>query len=146
MRRIVVEDCTLSDGTFLPKGTLVVASSSQLRDPQLYPNPDKFDIYRFYNMRKTPGKENAGQFVATSQDYSAWGHGKHACPGRFMASNQIKIALCHLLVKYDFRLVPGSPTESMAFGLSIVTPPAARIEVRRRKAEFDLDSLEHGNE
>ncbi|KIW16986.1 hypothetical protein PV08_04177 [Exophiala spinifera] len=146
MRRLVLEDMTLSDGTFLPKGTMLVVSSSQLRDPQIYPNPDKFDIYRFYNMRQIAGNENAGQFVTTSQDYSAWGHGKHACPGRFLASNQIKIVLCHLLVKYDFRLAKGSPTDSMAFGFSIVTPPTARIEVRRRKEEIDLDSFTLGLE
>jgi len=141
-----MEDMTLSDGTFLPKGTLTVVASSQLRDPKLYPNPDRFDIYRFYNMRKIPGMENTGQFVTTSQDYSAWGHGKHACPGRFLASNTIKIALCHLLIKYDFRLSEGSPTDLVPFGFSLVADPAARVDVRRREQELDLDALEYGFE
>lgn len=142
MRRRVMEDMTLSDGTFLPEGTLLVVASSQLRDPKIYPNPDKFDIYRFYNMRQLPGKENVGQFVTTSPDHVGFGHGPHACPGRFFASNQIKVALCHILLKYDIRVSKGSPTDSMAFGLSLVANPRARLDIRRRKEELDLEMLD----
>lgn len=32
-----------------------------------------------------------------------FGHGRYACPGRFFASNESKIILATLLLKYDIR-------------------------------------------
>lgn len=92
-------------------------------------------------MRKIPGKENTGQFVTTSPEQPAFGHGTHACPGRFFASNQIKIAMCHILLKYDFKLSEGSPSDLVSFGLAAMANPGVRLDIRRRKAELDLDAF-----
>lgn len=35
------------------------------------------------------------------------GHGLHACPGRFFASNEIKLLLSHLILNYDIKLKDG---------------------------------------
>jgi cytochrome P450 len=32
------------------------------------------------------------------------GHGRHACPGRFFASAELKIVLLHILQHYDIEL------------------------------------------
>lgn len=136
-----MEDITLSDGTFLPRNTMTITSNGQMRDPKVYPNPDDFDPYRFYNMRKIPGKENMAQFSATSPQHLGFSHGQHACPGRFFAANESKILLCHLLLKYDIRLTKGSPTDSMAFGFALIPHPGAQIDIRRRKEEIDLSNL-----
>lgn len=141
MRRRATEDITLSDGTFIPRKTMTLVSSHQMRDPDIYPNPDKFDPYRFYNMRQVPGKENLAQFVTTSPQHMGFSHGAHSCPGRFFAGNETKILLCHLLLKYDIRLAKGSPTDSVAFGFALVPHPEARIDLRRRQEEIDLSSL-----
>ena len=37
------------------------------------------------------------------KNYLPFGLGKHACPGRQFAVNEIKVALHHLLLKYDIR-------------------------------------------
>ena len=94
-------DITLSDGTFIPRDTMLLVLSQQMRDPALYGNPEEFRPDRFYTMRKVSGKENHAQFVTTSPEHMGFSHGQHSCPGRFFAANETKILLCHLLLKYD---------------------------------------------
>lgn len=141
MRRRAMEDITLSDGTFLPRKTMLLVSSHQMRDAAIYPDPDVFDPYRFYKMRQIPGKENFAQFVTTSPEHMGFSHGAHACPGRFFAANETKIMLCHFLLKYDVRLSKGSPSDSVAYGFALVPDPQARLDIRRRKEEIDLSAL-----
>lgn len=43
---------------------------------------------------------------ATSPTFLAWGHGKHACPGRFFAASLMKLLLAHFVLEFDFRLPP----------------------------------------
>ena len=35
-------------------------------------------------------------------------HGKHACPGRFFAANEIKILLVYALMNYDIKIPDGT--------------------------------------
>lgn len=70
----------------------------------------------------------------------AFGHGQHACPGRFFAVNEAKIALAHLILKYDFRVVGKAPKPEK-IGLQLMADSKAVLEVRRREPEIDLDSL-----
>jgi cytochrome P450 len=68
-----------------------------------------------------------------------FGHGQHACPGRFFASNEIKVALCHILLKYDLDLLDGgAPPAYRIEGMSSVSLEG-RIRIRRRKEEINLD-------
>jgi len=83
LRRIVLKKIKLSDGTVLRPNQVFAATSTQHWDPQIYPNADKFVADRFLKMRAEPGKENIGQFVSTSVNHLGFGHGNHACPGRF---------------------------------------------------------------
>ncbi|OJD18787.1 hypothetical protein AJ78_01194 [Emergomyces pasteurianus Ep9510] len=141
MNRIATTDITLSDGTTIPKDTLTVVSSRRMWDPRIHTNPDKWDGYRFYNRRQNPGQENSSQLVSTSADHIAFGHGPQACPGRFFAANEIKVLLCHLLVKYDLKLVEGSAVKPFAYSFSIVSNPFAPLMVRKREEVIDLDEL-----
>ncbi len=78
--RKAVKDVTLSDGTRIPKGTLVAAASVTAHtDDTRYPEPDVFDPFRFARMREG-GVEDAvkHQLVNTSVDFLPFGHGKHA--------------------------------------------------------------------
>ena len=74
-----MKDVKLSNGTFLPHGTLVSAASYPTHhDEALYPNADVFDPFRFARMRTAEGEGEKHQMVQTSVDYMAFGHGKHA--------------------------------------------------------------------
>ncbi|KAK7423219.1 hypothetical protein QQZ08_009115 [Neonectria magnoliae] len=138
MRRMTTADVKLSDGTVLPKNKLTLVSAHKHWDPESYENPDQFDGHRFYKMRQEPGKENKAQLVSVSPDHMGFGYGLHACPGRFFASEEIKLVLCHILLKYDVKLVDGSSVEPRKFGLNINASPTAKVAVRRRKEEITI--------
>ena len=74
-----MQDVTLHDGTFLPKGTLVVAAKCAMHDDDNnYEHADRFDPFRFARMREVPGETLKHQFVSTSPEYIPFGHGKLA--------------------------------------------------------------------
>ncbi|KAI1346582.1 cytochrome P450 [Xylaria sp. FL0043] len=141
MQRIALADVPLSDGIVIPKGAKLAVANTTRLDGDLYEEPEKFDGYRFLKMRSDPGKENTAQFVTTGTNSLGFGHGTHACPGRFFAANEIKVALCHLVLKYDLELVPGSQPEISWYGFNLNANKNAKIRVRRRKEEIDIDSL-----
>ncbi|KAG6114714.1 hypothetical protein E4U13_003230 [Claviceps humidiphila] len=138
MRRMTTENIKLADGTVLPKNMLTLVSAHKHWDAESYEQPDKFDGYRFYNLRQVPGKENVAQLVSVTPDHMGFGYGLHACPGRFFASEEIKLVLCHILLKYDFKLVQGTDIEPRKFGLNMNANPTARLAIRRRKEEISL--------
>ncbi|QSS64188.1 cytochrome P450, possible trichothecene C-8 hydroxylase [Histoplasma capsulatum] len=142
MNRITTANVTLSDGTFIPRNTSTAVSSHRMWDPSVHTNPDQWDGYRFYNKRQEPGQENLSQLVSTSPDHPAFGHGQHACPGRFFAANEIKVLLCHLLLKYDLKIVEGSMIKPFSYSFSMNANPFAPLMIRRREDVIDLDALD----
>lgn len=100
---------SLSDGTYLPTGTnLLTPLWGISNDERYYPSPEKFDALRFYNMRQqTEADANRWQFTSIGETNMNFGAGKHACPGRFFAGNEIKMVLAHFLLNYDVRLKDG---------------------------------------
>ncbi|KAL1707143.1 cytochrome P450 [Schizophyllum commune] len=107
-RRVMKEDgFTFSNGVTLPKGTYVAASMHAAHmNPDVYPNPEVFDGFRFSRLRKKDPTKY--QMVSTDFDYIQFGHGHHACPGRFFAANELKAMLAHLVSHYDVQLEGGS--------------------------------------
>ncbi|KAL4861375.1 cytochrome P450 [Aspergillus spectabilis] len=138
MGRYVTDDMTLSTGLNLPAGTRVWVANTATREPEVYPDPTRFDGRRYLRMREAlapSGKENLAQWVATDPHNLAFGHGVHACPGRFFANYMVKILLCHLLLKYDFKLAAGLDAERrVPFGFIVVTDPATKLLIRRRES------------
>ena len=77
--RKALKDVTLSDGTVLPAGTLVVANSYPMHhDDAHYPGAAAFDPFRFARIREGDGEGTKHQFVATSNSYVPFGVGRHA--------------------------------------------------------------------
>jgi cytochrome P450 len=126
----------------IPKGQYITVDATRTDDPTLHEHPEKFDIYRWVRMGENPEYEKKAQFVNTSSEHLIFGHGIHACPGRFFASNTLKIALCHLLLKYDWELAPGITTDLPTFGTANVVDPTKTFMFKKRDAEIDLESLE----
>ncbi|KAF2185204.1 putative cytochrome P450 monooxygenase [Zopfia rhizophila CBS 207.26] len=107
-KRAVKTPVTLSDGTYLPKGVhLMMPIAPVVTDPEVTPEPMHFDGFRHYKNRQRPGEANKHQFATTSDTNLHFGHGKYACPGRFFASNTIKLLLANLLLRYEFRFPEG---------------------------------------
>lgn len=132
----------LSDGTVIPKGATVVVSGHMMRDEAVYPDAQRFDGYRFYKKRQEAGKEHQHQFVSTSPEHLGFGHGMHACPGRFFAANEIKIFLIHMLLKYDWKFAEQQERpKSIQHGVEIICNPNVELLFKARQPEVDLALL-----
>ncbi|KAG6064642.1 hypothetical protein E4U32_008241 [Claviceps aff. humidiphila group G2b] len=140
MDRRVETDVTLSDGTFLPKGSLTAFSCQRRWDHTLYSNPFQWDGARFFKKRQEKGQERTAQLVATSPDNMAFGYGRQACPGRFFVASVTKIVLAHLLLKYDVRLHDREP-QTTALGFALSSDATVKVDVRRRREGVDLASM-----
>ncbi|KAH8430631.1 cytochrome P450 [Aspergillus melleus] len=138
MRRKAGATVRLSDGLEIPKNTTFILSTEHMLSNAVYPHADQFDGYRFYKLRQEPRQENAHQLVATSNEHVGFGHGCYACPGRFFADSVMKVMLCHILLKYDFRLADGSSADSLDYGTALVSNPMAKLVIRRREEEIAL--------
>lgn len=105
---------TIPNGTFtafshpynLERHTSTIPSSLLTRSNE--PPLTEFHPFRFSSIRSTiPGEEQKHQFVTTGPEHLGFGHGAKACPGRFFASNEIKIVLVEFLKRYDMSLGEG---------------------------------------
>jgi cytochrome P450 len=133
-RRYAEQHVTLSDGTVIPKGSFVVVALDNMCDEAIYPNPHEFQSDRFLRMRGLPGQETAAKLTSPTIEHLGFGFGRHTCPGRFYAAAVIKLTLCHILLKYDLRLVGGRPV-LQTHGFDTAVSQNAEIEVRRRQEE-----------
>ncbi|KAF4499445.1 Ent-kaurene oxidase [Fusarium agapanthi] len=139
-RRVAIADVTLPNDDILKKGDKIIGNMSHMWDSDTYDNALKFDPYRFVKMRQT-GDDKKAHLVSTSAEHLGFGHGIHACPGRFFAANEIKILLCHMLLKYDWKLPEGYKPQPTFSGFKLLGDYSSNILVRRRAEELDIDSL-----
>ncbi|KAJ3859187.1 cytochrome P450 [Lentinula novae-zelandiae] len=97
---------TFSNGVTLPEGTCVsVANYAIHHDPMIYKDAHLFEGFRFSDLRTNlKGQELHHQMVHTTPQYVTFGHGKHSCPGIFFATNELKLALAHIVLNYDVKL------------------------------------------
>ncbi|KAI6037986.1 cytochrome P450 [Pisolithus marmoratus] len=134
VQRKAMKDLTLSDGTFIPKGTHVSIPTYVIhRDSTVYENPDLFDPLRFYKLRNDEKDSARHQMVAVSQNYLAFGYGKHACPGRFLAADELKTMLAYVLMSYDVKFAEGiSRPSSIKWDIASMPDPSVRLMFRKR--------------
>ncbi|KAB8227102.1 cytochrome P450 [Aspergillus alliaceus] len=139
MGRIATEQVVLSDGTVIPKGQSIIVDSSKMWDSKVHPtSPGKWDGYRFLRMREDPKKRDIAQLITTSPEQIAFGYGVHACPGRFFAGNEIKIALAAILLKYELKLEEGQTPRAFDHGFTCNFDFSVKISVKRRKKEIGI--------
>ncbi|KIJ13791.1 hypothetical protein PAXINDRAFT_80408 [Paxillus involutus ATCC 200175] len=134
MTRKVMKEFTFSDGTVLPKGTIVtIASQATHLDNGIYENAEMFDPFRSANMRDEDGDGAKHLFVSTNPEYLSFGHGRHACPGRFFAGNELQSMLAHVVLSYDIKLEDNATRpRSLHIGGTISAHPTARVMFRKR--------------
>ncbi|KAK1558225.1 cytochrome P450 [Colletotrichum navitas] len=142
-RRRALADVTTNDGFVIKKGTMISTDIRRTHfSTDIYQDPSKWNPYRYIDMRKS-GQENQAHLVSTSDKHNGFGYGIHACPGRFFAANELKIALAHMLLKYDWKLPEDAKNlPVMAMGSNLILNPATKFLFRRRQEELDLDTLE----
>nr|UOW59926.1 SonD [Paraconiothyrium archidendri] len=151
-QRVAKKPLTLSDGTYIPTGThFAMASDAILHDADNLPgggDPEVFDAFRYAKLREDPSKpENANkfQFAMSDNTHLHFGHGKYACPGRFFASNEVKMILCHLLLGYDFKFPEGQGRpKNLSYEEAQYPDPSVWVLIKKRKltaAEADVADL-----
>ncbi|KAJ7202453.1 cytochrome P450 [Mycena rebaudengoi] len=128
-----------ADGQSLPYGAyLQIATLGVHYDTEIYDNPDEFDAFRFSRLRdekKAQGRIFNQHMVTTGVDYLAFGHGRHACPGRFFAATELKAMLAHVVMNYDVKLdesADGVRPPDMPVGYSRVPNTTAKVYFRKR--------------
>lgn len=158
-----------TDGTFLPRGTtLYIASNAVHWDEKYYgEGVREFDGFRFSRMRDeldckegagSASKEGAGlaakegagpaskegfgmhQMTHTTATNLTFGNGRHACPGRFFAANEIKAMLAHVLLEYDVKPKDdsvGNGGGGMEWDFNFV-PSREEVLLRKRVVEGEL--------
>ncbi|PCH34175.1 cytochrome P450 [Wolfiporia cocos MD-104 SS10] len=135
--RKILQDITLSNGTFLPKGTVIAsAASATHHDERYYKHADEFEGFRFANMRTEESERIKHQYVSTSSEYIAFGHGRHACPGRFFAVNELKVMMAYMILNYDVKFEGnGGRPEDVWVWHAVRPNPSARVMLRKRQCE-----------
>ncbi|PPQ65601.1 hypothetical protein CVT26_000550 [Gymnopilus dilepis] len=134
MRRKVVKDFTFSNGMTVPAGThIAVATNSTHMDERNYENPEEFKGFRFAEMREQEGESKKHQMVSLSLDFGTFGTGRHACPGRFFAVNELKTMLAYVLLNYDVKLPNDGPRpENFWFSANCIPSRTAEVMFRKR--------------
>ncbi|KAM7199176.1 cytochrome P450 [Rhypophila sp. PSN 637] len=126
----------LHDGAYLPKGThICMASYSTTSDPEVIPNAQEFDPLRYWRLRQSsPQEANKHQFATTSNQFLHFGHGKFSCPGRFFASNELKLLFATLLLRYEFKFA-GGQTRPRCLNIDefLFADPKAEVLMRERE-------------
>uniref|UniRef100_A0A093V610 Ent-kaurene oxidase n=1 Tax=Talaromyces marneffei PM1 TaxID=1077442 RepID=A0A093V610_TALMA len=134
-QRKVLIPIKLSNGLELPVGVIVQCNTGVLDEvPESWGDPHAFDGFRFYRLRRKPEDAHKYQFPSISLESMEFGLGKDACPGRFFATNQIKIILAHLIFHYDIALEKpeaGRPKNFM-FEVNVLADPTAKLLLKRR--------------
>ena len=127
-RRVATRDVIMSDGTKIPKGAFVTVTGRN-KDPSIFPEPDKFDFRRFLAQ---PGQEtDRTKYIGQSPEMIQFGYGKHSCAGKHIAVTEIKIALGHFLLMYDWKMDPSLEYISFKGGIRVGSR-TAQLQVRKR--------------
>ncbi|KAI5993498.1 cytochrome P450 [Pisolithus albus] len=134
VQRKALKDLTLSDGTFIPKGThLYVPTYVFHRDSAIYENPGAFDPLRFFRLGDDGNESGRHQMVAMNRNYFPFGYGKHACPGRFLAADELKTIFAHILTSYDVKFEDRvSRPASIYWDSNVIADPTVRLMFRKR--------------
>lgn len=110
-----------------------MASALILMDPEVTPDPQRFDPLRSYRQRLAPDQANLHQFVTTDKNHLEFGHGRYACSGRFFAAHEIKMILAHIILHYDLAYPTGKgrPINLIVDG-SVYPDPSARLLIKKK--------------
>jgi len=146
MTRVIADTngVDFGDGIHVPYGVRVATPNCAIHmDPQNYESPDTFDAFRFSRAREslatsTDAAAKTSNLIAltsqaavtTSDKFLSFGHGRGACPGRFFASQEMKLMLAHIVMTYDLRVA--ERPKNRDFGAMSIPVGAATLEVKLR--------------
>lgn len=139
------EGVTSPDGLHYACGTTLSCPLKAVSfDGELVGGDTKYDAFRYsrpreeYEAKASEDKDTAENLklrqtglVTTSVKHYPFGHGRHACPGRFFVSHELKMMFAYLIMNYDIKHLTERP-KTRWIGRNSVPAVEACIEVRRR--------------
>lgn len=138
-RKVMVENVETDAGVRIPKGTIFSFLSQPAQmDEDNCSEPGKYDPFRFSRARKATSSScqiKTPSFVTTGPDHLPFGHGKHACPGRFLVDFELKMIIAYILTNYDIKLPKEYENKRPAnkWVMEVNMPPGGvKMMVRRR--------------
>ncbi|CUA72666.1 hypothetical protein RSOLAG22IIIB_04986 [Rhizoctonia solani] len=98
LRRVVSGDVDI-EGKKISNGSFLVYLAGETHsNPDIYPNPNKFD----------PSRYAAGQDKSQTHAYLGWGAGRHPCLGKHFAQYEVKVICALFLTVYNYEVVDAS--------------------------------------
>ncbi|KAL2867436.1 cytochrome P450 [Aspergillus lucknowensis] len=135
---VAPKGATLPNGLFLPHGTKIgIPQYAVHRDGDLYPTPDEYNPFRFYNPKASSTERRAQSLTITSETYLVFGHGRRQCPGRWLFAHMFKVLIAEMLLKYEIKPFPTRP-KIHRWGRFQLPPLTVKLTVRRRKHPIAL--------
>ena len=137
-RKVLVDGVRTDAGLELPRGTQFSFLSQQAHvDGAAYEDPLKYDPFRFSRIREADDAAQGGSlsFVSTGPHYLGFGHGKHACPGRFLIDFELKMIIAYVLQNYDVKFPDeygGKRPPNRWMTEAVVPPAGVKVLVKRR--------------
>ncbi|KAF4459245.1 cytochrome P450 [Fusarium albosuccineum] len=135
-------------GWTLPYGAFVTVNlQGTHHDEDIYERAMSYDPWRYSRVREEwearteeekkvredEGRRARGLGMVTSSDsHLAFGHGRHACPGRFFVAHELKLIMAAFLLNYDIKMIDQRPKPQW-IGATIIPPLDACIEIRRKQ-------------
>lgn len=99
------------------------------------PSPSTTPSKSATSSQSPPQPSKSGhQFTSIGDTNQNFGLGKHACPGRFFAAQEIKLILTHLLLNYEIKLRDGEARpKPVVFMMTKSPSQTAEVLFRRRR-------------
>ncbi|KAI1120267.1 ent-kaurene oxidase [Nemania abortiva] len=152
-RKVVHPDGVMlkSPELHIPQGSMLAIPIEAIhQDDDVYPEARRFDPFRFTKPGGVVDIFSSANFTAKGEKgvigpardphtrsaatldnaFLGFGFGKHACPGRFFALNELKIFMAHLLLNYDVEYMASRPPLTNRIWLKY--PQDVPVRVKRR--------------
>lgn len=107
-------------------------------DSAFYPDPLSFDAFRFSRSLKANRDHSKAITMPIHQcataggdTFLAFGFGKHMCPGRFFAVNEMKLMLAVMIKSYDIQYMAERPARQSVME-NMMPFKSTTIVVRRK--------------
>jgi cytochrome P450 len=123
---VTSESYTFYNGYTIPEGRMIsMYFESSLKSKEAFgDDAEEFKPFRFVDTNSNATK--------VDRFFIAFGNGKHACPGRFFAINEIKLILHRLILKYNISTKSGKIEDKSVIG-PITFPPRSALVFENKK-------------
>lgn len=148
MRKVIAPGGVTNENTgqHFPQGTLFSCPIwCTQRDKDIFGDgADLYDAFRYSRQREEYERKKDDEkkpqdglkvakmgMVTTSPENYGFGHGRHACPGRFFVAHVMKMIIAYLLFNYDMKTLDKRP-DRKCIGKNIIPPTDATMEIKRK--------------